>query len=231
MPGILKEKYHRQRLHEFDFSYRLERRTREIAKSIEHHCKRAGKLDCLDIGTADGLMLSSLNRRFHFRNAYGIDLSKELLSLSKDKSLKLSVGDAESLKFDSASMDIITAAAVIEHVDKPDRFVKECFRVLRKDGILVVTTPNPFFDRLAGRIGYLDKEVHIERFNLKALRQCLVKQGFSVVEERRFMLNPFFHMPLEESVERLLRLVCLDLVMTNQLIVGRKPGAASRANS
>jgi SAM-dependent methyltransferase len=47
------------------------------------------------------------------------------------------------LPLPDASMDLVYAGEVIEHLVDPDRLVEECARVLRPDGWLLVTTPNP----------------------------------------------------------------------------------------
>lgn len=44
---------------------------------------------------------------------------------------------------DNASVDIVTALAVIEHLHEHEVFVKEIFRVLKPGGICILTTPSP----------------------------------------------------------------------------------------
>jgi len=41
----------------------------------------------------------------------------------------------------SDSMDIILATELFEHVEKPEDGLKECFRVLKKDGIMILSVP------------------------------------------------------------------------------------------
>jgi GT2 family glycosyltransferase/SAM-dependent methyltransferase/glycosyltransferase involved in cell wall biosynthesis len=51
-------------------------------------------------------------------------------------------GDAQVLPFSSASFDLIVSFETLEHVPEPERMLSELRRVLRDDGILVVSTPN-----------------------------------------------------------------------------------------
>ena len=49
--------------------------------------------------------------------------------------------DSFHLPFSNNSFDCVVASEIIEHVFDPAEFVKELFRVVKKDGSLVITTP------------------------------------------------------------------------------------------
>lgn len=51
------------------------------------------------------------------------------------------VADAHNLPFNSDSMDSVMIAAVLEHVQNPDRVVEETYRVLKKGGFIYAETP------------------------------------------------------------------------------------------
>ncbi len=224
MAGIMKKQYHLQRKKRFDLRYRMNRRAQEAMRIIDRafQKKKLNSLSILDIGTADGMMLSKLNRRYRFKKAVGIDMSKELLSTNKDKGIRLMLGNAENLKFASGSFDIITACAVIEHVDSPKKMLLECRRVLKKGGILIITTPNPFHDEIATRIGYLKDEEHLETLTLRKLGLMFNKAGFLVLVRKHFMIFPFFSLPFEQGIESFFRAIGLGRLMSNQLVAARK---------
>lgn len=46
------------------------------------------------------------------------------------------------LPFDDGFFDAVACIDGIEHLERPFDFVRECFRVLRKGGLLVISTPN-----------------------------------------------------------------------------------------
>lgn len=52
------------------------------------------------------------------------------------------IGDAASLPFEDNSFDLVTAQMVVEHLQEPERFISEAFRVLVPHGRLVIATPN-----------------------------------------------------------------------------------------
>ncbi len=56
---------------------------------------------------------------------------------------KFSVADMnEKLPYADAMFDAIVCIDGIEHIERPFDFIKECHRILRKGGVLIVSTPN-----------------------------------------------------------------------------------------
>jgi SAM-dependent methyltransferase len=49
--------------------------------------------------------------------------------------------DATALPFDDGSFDVVCSFETIEHLDDPEQLVAEAARVLRRDGVFVVSTP------------------------------------------------------------------------------------------
>ena len=220
----MNKQYHVGRQNRIDLIYRLRRRTDEVTRVIRKYFAPAdySRLNCLDIGTADGLMLSKLNKLFRFNKAIGIDMSEELINTNEDEKIKLEIGNAENLKFGDDEFDIVVACAVIEHVDDPNKMLAECFRVLRKGGILIITTPNPIHDKIATRLQYFKEENHVDVFNLKRLRKLLTTNNFHTLVAKNFMFFPFFKIPGEDHIETFILFVGLAIIMPNQLIVGQK---------
>lgn len=224
MAGVLNKKYYDQRQNRIDFRYRLNRRTHEVKKIIEKLIKNTNysNLRCLDIGAADGLMLGMLNDTFKFQQAIGIDLSEELIACSHDVNITLKIGNAENLHFENGSFDIVIACAVIEHVNNPSKMLSECFRILKPGGTLIITTPNPFQDKIAMKVGYGKEEEHNETFNLSELKDMLKSSNFEIMLAKHFMFFPFFKLPLENTLESIINFLGCGNIMSNQLIVGKK---------
>src|ERR1700751_411239 len=81
------------------------------------------------------------------------------------------VGNALSLPVKDQTVDIVFATQIIEHVTKPDLMIRECKRVLRPQGYLILT--GPFYWPL-----------HVEphdffRFTKYGFEQLLRDAGFS----------------------------------------------------
>jgi len=56
--------------------------------------------------------------------------------------LKFIQGTIPPIPVEDASYDVVTAFQFIEHIEKRKEFLKECIRVLKPGGVLMVTTPN-----------------------------------------------------------------------------------------
>lgn len=67
--------------------------------------------------------------------------------------------------------DYITMVAVIEHLDYPKEVLKECFRLLKKDGLLLITTPTKLANKLM-KI-YAPNTIHKGIFNKNQITELL----------------------------------------------------------
>jgi SAM-dependent methyltransferase len=91
----------------------------------------------LDIGCAFG---HSIKQGEEFGlETYGIEYSGYATRRSLARA-SIVRGDAQSLPFDSDSFDIVSIFEVVEHLPNPESALRECFRVLRNDGLLIMST-------------------------------------------------------------------------------------------
>lgn len=109
--------------------------------------------DFLEIGCGLGYFsLEALNRG---AKVTVVDVGKNLVDITKNrvKKGKFIIASASRLPFKDNSYDIVLCTEVIEHVEDQKKAFNEMFRVLKKGGYLVITTPNklfkPFFDLLS----------------------------------------------------------------------------------
>ncbi len=217
--GVLKLDYHLDRKKKRAFVYRFQRRTKEVLKAIQEYQPKPNNV--LDLGTADGLMLSKIKDQFPKSNCLGIEYSQSLIKTNQDKRIKIIQGNVLNLPFKKPKFEVIIAAAVIEHLNQPQKLIKESQKVLKKNGILILTTPDPFWEKTATLVGHLKEERHYSTINLSELAKILENQGFQILEKKKFMFSPI-GFPYEETIEKIIRLFHLDFLMANQLIIARK---------
>jgi SAM-dependent methyltransferase len=102
----------------------------------------------LDLGCGNGHALDSVGCRYS--RAIGLDIARPA---AIDRSWRYVQADLDDgIPMTSSSVDAVHANQVIEHIRNPLALMVEAHRVLRKDGILVVTTPNVRYLRHVWRL-------------------------------------------------------------------------------
>lgn len=107
----------------------------------------------LEVGCGLGYFSNSANKLG--AKVTGVDIGPSLVKINKKLTPKgqFRVASASNLPFKDRSFDVLLSTEVIEHVDNQQKALKEMIRVLKKGGILVITTPNrifkPAFDLLS----------------------------------------------------------------------------------
>ncbi len=97
----------------------------------------------IDIGCGQGWWLRDASRYY---KTSGADVSHFALGKAgknvPSADLRL-ITSAAALPFETGIADVLTCWDVIEHVLVPETYFAEFFRILKSDGILVFSTPNP----------------------------------------------------------------------------------------
>jgi SAM-dependent methyltransferase len=99
----------------------------------------------LDLGSGVGYGTAILERDGQAARTIALDISPEALGYGKTTSegaLWFVAADGGMLPFSDASIDTVICIEAIEHVRSADLVLDEIARVLRPDGVLVVSTPN-----------------------------------------------------------------------------------------
>ena len=79
------------------------------------------------------------------RRVVGVDIDAEAIAYARGRyaapNVEFVEADVAALPFDDAAFDVVCCFEAIEHVPEPERLVAELRRVLRADGVCVVSTP------------------------------------------------------------------------------------------
>jgi predicted TPR repeat methyltransferase len=85
--------------------------------------------------------------------------------------------DCTETGLDGESFDTVLSTQVLEHIEHPQRLLKEAWRLLKKGGIFILTAPFLWQEHSRPRDYY--------RFSQYSLRFLLEETGFDVIEIRK----------------------------------------------
>jgi SAM-dependent methyltransferase len=161
--------------------------------------------DCLDLGCGDGGTIGPWGIE-HARSYIGVDVSETAVEQARAAGLDaLVVADAADLPFGEGSFDVVIASEVFEHLFDPLSAAVEARRVLREDGMLLVTVPNVAHWRVRADLALLGRwhpggdhlaalepwrDPHLRFFTPRTLTAMLTKAGFDVRECAGFNESP-----------------------------------------
>lgn len=118
----------------------------------------------LDIGCGVGDFLE-------FRpDTIGVDINKRCVAWCKEKGMNVKHMKIDILPFEDESFDSIMLDNVLEHINNPDPLLKEVYRVLKKQGKLVVGVP--------GILGYKYDDDHKTFYSKNDLVSKIGNSGF-----------------------------------------------------
>jgi SAM-dependent methyltransferase len=234
--GVMDESYAAGRRAEPAIHYRYRVRALEAAEAIKRNLNPSRRLKCLDLGSADGSTLQEIARALPFPASFtGIEHSGALVARAGQLGPHIRVvrGDMAALPaaIKNASYDVVTALASLEHLESPAIALREAAKALKRGGLMVATCPEPFWDRLATRLGLLEDH-HESYVSRRSMLEGLELAGMESIEYRRFMWAPVGFLPyvgvrvappISLAVDAgIRRLHLLNWLFINQLWVGQK---------
>jgi len=142
----------------------------------------------LDIGCGDGKFLRIVRKLG--MECYGVDPNTDEIN---EINLKIMPIELEKAEFNDNIFDVITLNHVIEHVDNPNKILKEIKRILKPRGTIIIGTPN--FNSLCLNIFkkywvQLDTPRHLFLFSKKILMKYAEKNDLEIVKIR-YNSTPF----------------------------------------
>ena len=103
----------------------------------------------VDVGCGAGQFTLGINK-LNF-NCHGVDVDNEKLDKAKKRARVLNIDEnkiknnLDELINANAKYDCLITLECIEHIMDDKRFVDQCTKIIRKDGYIILTTPNKFF--------------------------------------------------------------------------------------
>lgn len=161
----------------------IERNFASRLAMLERFCEPATHRKLLEIGCAYGLFLDLARSRFD--HVAGIDITDEGVRFARSTlGLDVMQGDLVTTDWTGHSYDVVCAWDTIEHLERPDEYVRIAASLMPPGGLLALTT---------GDIGSLNARVrgdhwrlihpptHLHYFSVPTMTRLLERFGFEVV--------------------------------------------------
>lgn len=139
----------------------------EIAAEHYHRYFFAARLvagmEVLDAASGEGYGTHILSR--HARHATGLDISREAFEHASrtygDERTAFLLGSATDIPLPDAVMDAVVSFETLEHLEDQEKMLAEMARVLKTNGILIISSPNrPVYKRK------IDNEWHLRELDM-----------------------------------------------------------------
>jgi 2-polyprenyl-3-methyl-5-hydroxy-6-metoxy-1,4-benzoquinol methylase len=152
------------------------KRYHEILDSFEPY-RKTNKL--IDVGCGIGYFLETAKERGW--EVYGTEFTDEAIQKCSEKGIKMEKGILDPENYMPEEFDIITSFEVIEHINNPIDELNSFHKLLRKGGLVYVTTPN--FNsllryRLKSDYNIICYPEHLSYYTPKTLKKVFTRVGF-----------------------------------------------------
>lgn len=133
----------------------------------------------IDVGCGDGHFLQVAKRRGW--NVYGTEYTDVAVEVCEKKGISMRKGKLNVDNYPPDFFDLVTSFEVIEHINNPNEDVANYNKVLRKGGVVYVTTPNfnsVSRDLLGVKWNVIEYPEHLSYYTVSTIKKIFVKNGF-----------------------------------------------------
>jgi len=158
----------------------------------------------LDIGCHTGYLTQEIAEKY--KKVVGIDILPNNIEIAKEffnkPDIEYLVMDAMDIisKFKGETFDCVVLTEVLEHIQSPNLLIQSCYKLLKQNGILIVSTPNAyslksFIDYLTTinlgrtvkkienqRMGIGTEVDHVYNWDIFSLIRLFIINGFKIKE-------------------------------------------------
>jgi SAM-dependent methyltransferase len=163
---------------------------------LNHLGQRGAQGNLLDVGCSSGEFMYYAGLRGFA--TWGVELNRRTAEVARARGQNVYNGYLHQAGFADEFFDVIFLGDIIEHVPSPNELIKECSRVLKKGGRIVISTPN--LDCLWSRMTFglyralkipwssVTPPYHLFQFSFNNLNRLMDERGFK--REQEYFLRP-----------------------------------------
>ena len=131
---------------------------------------------CVDLGGGEGTFAEMVREKGN--KVCVVDISQQGVLMAQRKGLDAQVVDLSQDKypFETDSMDAVFCLEAIEHLENPQNCLAEISRIIRPNGILIISTPNAEEPN--------NYPHHLHAWTYKEFRELIMKFNFTIEKEK-----------------------------------------------
>lgn len=157
----------------------------------------------LDLGCGQGHLTNYIKEKFKDFEVHGLDYSVSAIDYASThfKNIDFIVANAYQPPFENEYFDIVVCNNIWEHVPDPVNLLKSISRILKSNGVLIISTPSRY--RLMNllkifkgkKISFMSKS-HVTEYTVGQVKELLQFGGFQVskvyspkIKEKKLILR------------------------------------------
>lgn len=163
----------------------------------------AARSRVLDVGCGSGVLLARMQSLGW--QVEGVEVDPGGVAAARARGVTVHQGQLADAKFPDSHFDAVHSAHVIEHVYNPVALLRECFRILKPGGKLVIITPNTAswgHWKFGSAWLNLDPPRHLMLFNPQTLRAAAEQHGFVVERLDTTIRSAWVYGTLSREIQR-----------------------------
>ncbi len=169
-----------------------------VLAKLRRKLLRALRGSILEVAVGSGRNLRYYNKKCKIT---GVDLSKEMLEIAKQKARKLGinadfyVGNAEKLKFKNKEFDYVVGSLGMCTYPNPIKALKELKRVCKKNGKILLLEHGISNNSFVSKFQHWRENRHYEGFKCSLIRnheEIVKKAGLKIEKSERHLFGVFY---------------------------------------
>ena len=167
----------------------------------------------LDVGCGRGFYSEAVARVYPQATTVGVDYNEKPLTLAREQAhaalVSLARSDARALPFPATSFDAVICPDVLEHIVEHDVVLSEVNRVLKDDGLLLITVPHQNYPFVWDPINWVLERAfgihmpthiwwlagiwadHVRLYTTEELTRAVTEAGFTIEERGSRLITAF----------------------------------------
>lgn len=137
----------------------------------------------VEVGPGFGTFSALAGAEGGFRRVVAVEPTPQLAAACRERGVETVEARVEDAAPHLPPADVVVAFEVLEHLFDPGRFIRDCGRLVRPGGLLVLSCPNGLgFDiRTLGAASLAVDPEHVNLLNPESLSALVARHGFEVV--------------------------------------------------